>query len=124
MDTLKGRRAIITGGASGIGRATVQLFAKEGAAVAVADINDSAGQILAGDIQAEGGEAMFIHCDVTHAEDCQQAVQATVGQLGGLDILFNNAGIIRRADLLDTSEAEWDRVIAVNVKSVFFNFIS
>lgn len=119
MNALKGKKAIITGGASGIGRATAQLFAQEGAAVAIVDVNDSAGQDLARDIQAEGSEAIFVHCDVTRAEDCQRAVQTTVDQLGGLDILFNNAGIILRADLLATSEADWDEVMAVNVKSVF-----
>jgi NAD(P)-dependent dehydrogenase (short-subunit alcohol dehydrogenase family) len=119
MNVLKGKKAIITGGASGIGRATAQLFAREGASVAIVDVNDSAGQDLARDIQVEGGEAIFIHCDVTRAEDCQRAVQTTVDQLGGLDILFNNAGTIRRADVVATSEEEWEQVMAVNVKSVF-----
>jgi NAD(P)-dependent dehydrogenase (short-subunit alcohol dehydrogenase family) len=97
----------------------VQLFVKEGAEVAIADINDLAGQALAREIQADGGKALFIHCDVTSAEDCRQAVQTTVENLGGLDILFNNAGAIRRADVVETSEDEWDQVMAVNVKSVF-----
>jgi NAD(P)-dependent dehydrogenase (short-subunit alcohol dehydrogenase family) len=119
MDVLKGKRAIITGGASGIGMATVKLFADEGAAVAVVDINASAGQELVRDIQTKGSEVIFIHGDVTRAEDCQRAVETTLEKLGGLDILFNNAGMIRRADLLATSEAEWERVMAVNVKSVF-----
>jgi NAD(P)-dependent dehydrogenase (short-subunit alcohol dehydrogenase family) len=119
MNILQGKRAIVTGGASGIGRATAQLFAREGAEVAIADINDLAGQALTRDIQADGGKAIFIHCDVTSAEDCRQAIRTTVDKLGGLDILFNNAGAIRRADVVETSEAEWDQVMAVNVKSVF-----
>ena len=119
MNILQGKRAIVTGGASGIGRATVQLFVKEGAEVAIADINDLAGQALTKNIQADGGKALFIHCDVTSAEDCKQAVQTTVDKLGGLDILFNNAGAIRRAGVVETSEDEWDQVMAVNVKSVF-----
>jgi NAD(P)-dependent dehydrogenase (short-subunit alcohol dehydrogenase family) len=119
MNILKGKRVIVTGGASGIGRATAQLFAREGAEVAIADINDLAGQALTREIQADGGKALFIHCDVTSAEDCRQAVQTTVDKLGGLDILFNNAGTIRRADVVETSEDEWDQVMAVNVKSVF-----
>ena len=100
MKTLEGKCALITGGASGIGRATVLLFADEGAAVAIADIDDAAGMALTREIQASGGKAIYLHCDVTRAEDCQRAVEKTVEQLGGLDILFNNAGMIRRADVL------------------------
>jgi NAD(P)-dependent dehydrogenase (short-subunit alcohol dehydrogenase family) len=70
-------------------------------------------------IRDGGGQAISLGCDVSQAEDCQWAVQATVEALGGLDILFNNAGIIRRADVVGTSEEEWDRVMAVNAKSVF-----
>jgi NAD(P)-dependent dehydrogenase (short-subunit alcohol dehydrogenase family) len=119
MNTLEGKRAIITGGASGIGRATAKLFSEEGAAVAIADLNDADGLALADQIGDNGGKAIYLHCDVTNADDCQQAVETTVEELGGLDILFNNAGIIRRADVLGTREADWDQVMAVNVKSVF-----
>jgi len=70
-------------------------------------------------IEGEGGRAIFVHCDVTRAADCQRAVRETVDKLGGLDVLFNNAGIIRRATVIDTTEEEWDRVMAVNVKSIF-----
>ena len=119
MNALEGKCTLITGGASGIGRATAQLFAKEGAAVAIVDVNDSAGKDLAKEIQASGGKAIYIHGDVTRAEDCQRAVELTVGQLGGLDILFNNAGVIRRKNILEMSESEWDRVMEVNVKSIY-----
>jgi NAD(P)-dependent dehydrogenase (short-subunit alcohol dehydrogenase family) len=119
MNALQGKCALITGGASGIGRATVQLFAEEGAAVAIVDVNDAAGKDLAREIQVSGSEAIYIHGDVSRAEDCQRAVDLTVGQLGGLDILFNNAGIIRRANILELSETEWDRVMEVNVKSIY-----
>ena len=119
MEALKNKRVIITGGASGIGKATVELFAEEGAAVAIVDINDADGKALAKEMRDSGGEAIYIHCDVTRVEDCQRAVQKTIDQLGGLDILFNNAGTIRRADVVETSEDEWDKVMAVNVKSVF-----
>ena len=88
MDRLKGKAAIITGGASGIGRATAELFAAEGAAVAVVDINDEMGSATVAGIQARGGRAIFIHCDVTQAVECQNAVQATVEAFGRLDILF------------------------------------
>jgi NAD(P)-dependent dehydrogenase (short-subunit alcohol dehydrogenase family) len=119
MGSLTGKRALITGGASGIGRATALLFAREGAAVAVVDVNEAGGQAVVQMIVDEGGQAIFVRCDVTQAGDCQRAVQQTVDELGGLDVLFNNAGIIRRASVLETSEEEWDWVMAVNVKSVF-----
>ena len=119
MADLSGKRALITGGASGIGRATARLFAREGAAVCIADIDSAAGQGVADEIMQEVGRAIFVRCDVTSAVDCQRTVQLTVANLGGIDILFNNAGIIRRASVVDTSEEEWDRVMAVNVKSIF-----
>jgi NAD(P)-dependent dehydrogenase (short-subunit alcohol dehydrogenase family) len=119
MDTLNGKVALITGGASGIGRATAILFAQEGAAVVIVDIDAQAGESAAQEAQAAGGHAIFVNCDVTKTEDCQHAVEAAVTAFGGLDILFNNAGIIRRADVLTTTEAEWDRVMDVNVKSIF-----
>lgn len=119
MDALTGKRALITGGASGIGRATALLFAREGAAVSVVDLDELGGQAVVQTILDEGGQAIFVRCDVSRAADCQRAVQQTVSKLGGLDILFNNAGIVRRATVLETTEAEWDRVMAVNVKSIF-----
>ena len=119
MNTLKNKVALITGGASGIGRATAILFAQEGAAVAIVDINVEQGQSAVAEIESAGGKAIFIPCDVTHASDCRAAVEKTVATFGGLHILFNNAGIIRRADVINTTEDEWDKVMAVNVKSIF-----
>jgi len=119
MGSLTGKRALITGGASGIGRATALLFAREGAAVSVVDLDEAAGRAVAQMIVDEGGQAIFVGCDVSRAADCQRALQQTVSELGGLDILFNNTGIIWRATVLETTEAEWDRVMAVNVKSIF-----
>lgn len=119
MKQLEGKVAIITGGASGIGRATVELFTSEGAAVVIADINDDEGEKLAQEMRGRGEKVIFRHCDVTLPEDCQRVVERTVEEFGGLDILFNNAGTIRRADVVGTSEAEWDFMMAVNVKSVF-----
>jgi len=119
VGVLEGKRALITGGASGIGRAAALLFAREGAAVAVADLNEAGGQAVVDQIRGEGGRAVFIRCDVTQAGDCRRAVEQAVAEFGGLDVLFNNAGIIRRATVVNADEADWDRVMAVNVKSVF-----
>jgi NAD(P)-dependent dehydrogenase (short-subunit alcohol dehydrogenase family) len=116
---LADKAALITGGASGIGRATALLFAREGAAVSIVDLDEAGGQAVAQTIVDEGGRAIFLRCDVSQAGECQRAVEQTVAELGSLDILFNNAGIIRRATVLETTEAEWDRVMAVNVKSIF-----
>ena len=119
MGTLEGKKALITGAASGIGRATALLFAREGAAVAIADIDREGGESVVETIAGQGGSAVFIPCDVSVAEDCNRAVERTVQKFGRLDILFNNAGIIRRATVPDTTEEEWDRAMAVNSKSVF-----
>ena len=119
MGALAGKRAIVTGGASGIGRAAVELFAAEGAAVVIADVNVAAATFLAEAITRAGGRAMAVECDVTRSADCRRAVEAAVGSFGGLDILFNNAGIICRADVVETTEEEWAHVMAVNVTSVF-----
>jgi NAD(P)-dependent dehydrogenase (short-subunit alcohol dehydrogenase family) len=118
VGALNGRVAFITGGASGIGRATALLFAREGAAVAVADLDEAGAAAVAREIEAAGGRALAFACDVSRAEDCRRAVQAAVASFGCVDVLFNNAGIIRRADVLGTTEEEWDRVMAVNVKSI------
>jgi short-subunit dehydrogenase involved in D-alanine esterification of teichoic acids len=106
MKKLAGKSALITGGASGIGRATALLFAQEGAAVALADLNEQGAQDAAGLIESAGGKAIYIRCDVRSASDCQVAVRTVVETFGGLDILFNNAGAIRRADVVGTSEEE------------------
>lgn len=118
MDTLIGRQALVTGAASGIGRAIAELVAREGAAVAVVDISPS-GRAVAEAITAAGGRALFVRADLTQLTDCQRAVDEALQQFGGLDILVNCAGIIRRASVLGTTEEEWDRVMEVNVKSVF-----
>jgi len=116
---LKGKVALITGGSAGIGKATALLFAQEGAAVAIVDLDQLNGHAVVETIVNHGGKALFICGDVSNAIDCQNAVEKTVKEFGGLHILFNNAGIIRRTTILDTSEDDWDRVIAVNLKSVF-----
>ena len=111
--------ALITGAASGIGRATAVLFAREGSALALADINAEAGQHVAEQIAQAGGRVFFEPMDVTQAADCERLVERVIREFGRIDVLFNNAGIIRRATVLDLSEDDWDRVMAVNVKSIY-----
>jgi NAD(P)-dependent dehydrogenase (short-subunit alcohol dehydrogenase family) len=111
--------ALITGGASGIGRATALLFARQGAAIALADVNADAGLRVAEEIIEAGGRAFFERVDVTRAADCQRLAKRTIREFGRVDILFNNAGIIRRATVLELTEDDWDRVMAVNVKSIY-----
>ncbi|WP_084958940.1 SDR family NAD(P)-dependent oxidoreductase [Thermoactinospora rubra] len=114
MKALDGKVAIVTGGASGIGRATARLFAQEGARVVVADLDGEGARRVAAEI---GGVA--VQADVSRPEDCERVVAAAVDAYGGLHVLFNNAGIIRRTTVLDLDVEEWDRVMAVNVRSVF-----
>jgi NAD(P)-dependent dehydrogenase (short-subunit alcohol dehydrogenase family) len=116
---LTNKVAVITGGASGIGRATALLFALEGAAVVLADLNAEAGKAVVAEFVQAGRRACFESADVTSAADCRRVVDRTLREFGKIDILFNNAGIIRRATILDLSEEEWDRVMAVNVKSIY-----
>jgi NAD(P)-dependent dehydrogenase (short-subunit alcohol dehydrogenase family) len=116
---LEGNVAIITGGASGIGRATALLFTGEGAAVVITDVNEAGGQAVAAELANKGARALFEPGDVTRAADCERVVDLALRRFGGIHILFNNAGIIRRSSVVELSEADWDRVMAVNVKSIF-----
>jgi NAD(P)-dependent dehydrogenase (short-subunit alcohol dehydrogenase family) len=117
--SMSGRVAIVTGAASGIGRAVAAALAHAGARVALLDVDEDNGASASRAIAAEGGEAMFLRADVSQSADCERAVDRVVTRFGRLDIVVNNAGIIRRADVVDLPEHEWDRVMAVNVKSVF-----
>ncbi|MFE3200036.1 SDR family NAD(P)-dependent oxidoreductase [Embleya sp. NPDC055664] len=117
--SLHGKVAIVTGGGSGIGRATALMFGAEGADVVIADIDAAAATRVAEEISAQGGRAVAVKADVSAEADCVGVVAAAVETFGGLHVLFNNAGIIRRADAIGTSVDEWDRVMAVNVRSVF-----
>lgn len=116
---LSGKVAIVTGGASGIGRATALLFAGEGAAVTVVDVDRARGEGAVTEIAAAGGRAIFIPADVTSAAECRTLVERTLSEFGHIDILFNNAGITRRATVVELVEEDWDRVMAVNVKSIY-----
>ena len=118
---LQNKTALITGAASGIGRETALLFAQEGANVVCVDINDAAGQETVQMIQDNGGQAIYVHADVSNAADCQNMVQAAEDAFGQLHILFNNAGIMHSADddAINTEEDVWDLTMAINVKGVF-----
>ncbi|HID51217.1 MAG TPA: glucose 1-dehydrogenase [Anaerolineae bacterium] len=118
---LKNKTALITGAASGIGRETALLFAQEGANVVCVDINDAAGQETVQMIQDNGGQAIYVHADVSSAADCQNMVQAAEDAFGQLNILFNNAGIMHSADddAINTEEDVWDLTMAINVKGVY-----
>jgi NAD(P)-dependent dehydrogenase (short-subunit alcohol dehydrogenase family) len=113
----EGRVAAITGAASGIGLATARRLAAEGARLMLADIRDAAGFFTTP--ADDGSEVAFARADVAGAADWQALMALTLQRFGGLDILINNAGVPLGKTILDTSEAEWDRVIAVNLKSVF-----
>ncbi len=122
MARLQDKVALITGGASGIGKETALLFAREGAAVVVVDIADQAGAEVVRQIEAEGGQAFYQRADVARAADCQVMVAAAEARYGKLNVLFNNAGIMHSADddSQTTEESVFDLTMAVNVKGVFF----
>ncbi|HET7671080.1 MAG TPA: SDR family oxidoreductase [Burkholderiales bacterium] len=120
---LKGKVAIVAGGGAsgpvlGNGQATAVLFAREGAKVVVADAALERAQATVDTIAKEGGTACAVRADVSKAADCKGMVQAAVERYGRLDILDNNVGISVRADVLEVTEEQWDRVMAVNVKSI------
>ena len=116
---LAGKTAIISGAASGIGRSTAHALANQGAAVVLLDIAEAEGAALADELAAAGAAARFVACDVTSSADCQRAVDAALTLYGRIDVLCNNAGIIRRKTVVDLEEDEWDAVLAVNLKSVY-----
>jgi NAD(P)-dependent dehydrogenase (short-subunit alcohol dehydrogenase family) len=116
MAKLVGKVAIVTGSASGIGRAIAELFAREGARVVVADINADGGTKTVEAIISSGGEAFFVKTDVTRHGEVEKMVEATVQTCLGLDIFVNNAGILLFGTILKTREEDWDRLMAVNLK--------
>jgi NAD(P)-dependent dehydrogenase (short-subunit alcohol dehydrogenase family) len=113
------RTALITGGTSGIGKATALLFASEGANVALTGRDSTRGQEVVEEISSAGGKALFIACDIRLADQCRHAVDETLRVFGRLDILFNNAGVFYPHTTLDCSEEEWDLQIDINLKGTF-----
>ena len=119
---LKGKGAIVTGAGSGFGEGIAKRFALEGAGVTVADVNDTAGRRVAGEISTAGGKAVFVHADVTRSQDWASLVGAAQSAFGRLDIVVNNAGWThRKKPYAEVTEAEFDKIYAVNVKSVYLS---
>jgi 3-oxoacyl-[acyl-carrier protein] reductase len=116
---LKDKVAIVTGGGSGIGKATALTFGREGAKVAVVDIHLEAAEAVAGEIQSAGGEALALPVNTADRASVDAMVRAVLDAFGQIDILINNAGILRDAQLLKLSEDNFDVVIGVNLKGVF-----
>lgn len=116
---LEGKTAIITGAAAGIGAASATLFASEGANVVAVDLDGSKLDELAKKITTHGGNCLPVHCDVSQRADVERAIRAAIDSYRRIEILFNNAGIVPVGKIETTDEAEWDRAIAINVKSMY-----
>jgi NAD(P)-dependent dehydrogenase (short-subunit alcohol dehydrogenase family) len=121
MDRLKGKVALISGGARGQGAAEARLFVHEGAKVVIGDVLDEPARKLAEEVSAQAGvrTLVAVHLDVTRAADWRAAVDACIREFGGLDILVNNAGIFNMSGLEDTSEELWDSIVNINQKGVW-----
>lgn len=120
MGALDGKVALITGAASGMGRASAELFAKEGASVCVVDINDRLGEEVVAGIRNHGGEATYIHADVSKVPELERMVLETVQSYGRLDVFWHNAGNAGPGSIERTSEEEFDFTVALHVKGGFF----
>ncbi len=121
MSTLKGKTAVVTGGASGIGEATALLFAENGCNVVVSDLQEEKGNNLVQKIRQLNGKAIFVKADVSKPQDCEILVNKTIAAFGSLDIAFNNAGIGGESNAIaDMSIEGWKKVIDVNLNSVFY----
>jgi glucose 1-dehydrogenase len=121
---LANKVAVITGGSSGIGRATVLKFAREGACVVVADLNEAGGQAVVAEVQGAGGQAIFCRTNVADFAQVEQAVNLAVASFGNLHIMFNNAGIGHLAPLLDQTPESYDKVVKVNQYGVFYGILA
>jgi len=122
-ERLQGKTALVTGGSSGNGRAIARRFAEEGANITVADVRDDprmGGEPTHDLIESEGGNAQFVHCDVSSIEDLHAAVDATVEAFGSLDVMVNNAGVERQKPLGEVTDEDYEWLMDINLKGVFF----
>ena len=116
---LEGKVAIITGGARGQGATEARMFAQEGAKVVIGDIRDELGMQVEAEIRELGGEAVYLHLDVTSEDDWQEAVETAEQRFGKVDVLVNNAAIVLRKDIEETTGDDWDNIMEINAKGVF-----
>lgn len=117
---LRGKSALVTGGASGIGLGIVRRLAEQGAAVTIADVDEGHGAAVADDVRRSGGRALFVRADVSDLGDIDRMLAATIAEFGRLDILVNNAAVTRRIGVLDITPDEWDWIQGVNSRGLFF----
>ena len=116
---LEGKVAIITGGARGQGATEARMFAREGAKVVIGDIRDELGMQVEAEIRELGGEAVYLHLDVTSDDDWQRAIETAEQRFGKVDVLVNNAAIVLRKDIEETTGEDWDNIMEINAKGVF-----
>ena len=122
MKRLDNKVVIITGGAGGIGSAASRIFAAEGAKVVIADLDEKAGIALAAEINAAGGNCCFVKCDVSDSTSVRNVLDICKTQFGGLDVIYNNAGVYlanKDGRITDIEEDIWEKVLAINLRSVF-----
>lgn len=117
--SLDGKVAVISGAASGIGLGTAKLLAEYGAKVVLLDVSEEKGNKAVEEIKKEGGEAIFVKCDVTSNDDCKNAIDTAKDKFGRIDILFNNAGVTFRKTVVELEEKEWDLVLDVGLKGTY-----
>lgn len=118
-ERFKDKVVIITGSGKGLGRAAAAAFAHEGGSVVIADINDDAGAETVQMIKNDGGKAHFVHCDVSQTESVSNLINQAVDTFGGVDVLYNNAGVVKYGTVVDMPEEQWDWILGINLRGSF-----